>query len=284
MNNDIIKKHAIALSSNDCSVLRRSDIECPSTQQLEEFVHLVAQIVFPGYYANIAPEECLTSNIEHNLERIYSILSMQIDKARALRNIPSDLAASQSLAMEFISSICGIRSSLNGDLEAIRRADPSAKSDAEIIFCYPSITAIMHYRIAHRLHTLGVPILSRMIAEIAHSRCGIDIHPAAQIGENFAIDHGTGIVIGATSIIGNNVLIYQGVTLGAKRFQYDKTGYAIDQARHPIIEDNVIIYSNATILGRITIGHDTIIGANMWVDCDVKPNSKITPSSPWITI
>ena len=133
---------------------------------------------------------------------------------------------------------------------------------------------MIHYRMAHCLLKLGVPILPRIITELAHSLTGIDIHPGAQIGEYFSIDHGTGVVIGETAIIGNHVQLYQGVTLGAKSFKFDENGNPINIPRHPIIEDNVVIYSNTSVLGRITIGHDSIIGGNVWLTLDLPPHSK----------
>ena len=145
-----------------------------------------------------------------------------------------------------------------------------------MIACYPAIKALTCYRLAHELHTLGVPLIPRIITEMAHSETGIDIHPAATIGTHFTIDHGTGVVIGATCIIGNHVKIYQGVTLGARSFPLDEGGNPIkNNPRHPIIEDNVIIYSNATILGRITIGNHAVIGGNLWVTADVPPYARL---------
>ena len=143
-----------------------------------------------------------------------------------------------------------------------------------MILCYPSLVAMIHYRMAHRLLELGVPILPRIITELAHSLTGIDIHPGARIGEYFSIDHGTGVVIGETAIIGNHVQLYQGVTLGAKSFKFDENGNPINVPRHPIIEDNVVIYSNTSVLGRVTIGHDSIIGGNVWLTQDLPPYSK----------
>ncbi|MFA6812876.1 MAG: serine acetyltransferase, partial [Bacteroidaceae bacterium] len=154
--------------------------------------------------------------------------------------------------------------------------DPAAQSYGEVICCYPAIKAISNYRIAHKLLELGVPLIPRIITEIGHSETGIDIHPGAIIGNHFAIDHGTGVVIGATSIIGNNVKIYQGVTLGARSFPLDTEGKPIKGIpRHPILEDNVIVYSNATILGRITIGHDAIVSGNIWVTEDIPAEAKV---------
>lgn len=151
-----------------------------------------------------------------------------------------------------------------------------AESYAEVISCYPAIKAVSNYRIAHELLLIGVPLIPRIITEMAHSETGIDIHPGAQIGHHFTIDHGTGVVIGATCIIGNHVKLYQGVTLGAKSFPLDENGNPIKRIpRHPILENNVIVYSNATILGRITIGEGSTVGGNIWVTEDVAPGSRL---------
>ena len=165
---------------------------------------------------------------------------------------------------------------LHKDVEAAYLGDPASKNLGEIIYCYPGINALTNYRIAHELLILGVPLIPRIITEMAHSATGIDIHPGAEIGEYFGIDHGTGIVIGETCIIGNNVKIYQGVTLGAKSFPLDENGNPIKGiARHPIVEDGVIIYSGATVLGRVRIGKNSMIGGNVWLTHNVGANSKI---------
>ncbi len=232
----------------------------PTLDGVAEVMKMISCVIFPD-------NRC--GDIAAKLSEINSLLSQHIGK------VVSDSAKAAEIAESFIGSIDGIRDMLEGDVEAMYKADPAATSHEEIILCYPSIVAMIHHRVAHRLYELGVPIMPRMIAEIAHSKTGIDIHPAAKIGRYFAIDHGTGVVIGETSIIGDNVVIYQGVTLGARGFRYDENGLPINVPRHPIIEDNVKIYSNSSILGRITIGHDSIVGGNMWIDKDVKPNSKI---------
>ncbi|MBI0415839.1 MAG: serine acetyltransferase, partial [Nitrosospira sp.] len=153
----------------------------------------------------------------------------------------------------------------------------AAHSVDEVLICYPGITAIMYYRIAHELYCLNAPLIARIISEIAHSTTGIEIHPGAKIGSSFFIDHGTGVVIGETSIIGKNVRLYQAVTLGAKRFPADENGALVKNiARHPIVEDDVVIYANATILGRITIGQGSTIGGNVWLTHSVPPNSSIS--------
>ncbi|MFR9620582.1 MAG: serine acetyltransferase [Rikenellaceae bacterium] len=241
--------------------------ESPSVEVLDEVVKLIAEVIFPEYLI-----ECSEPMVQHhvviNLERIYTLLIDQISKAMDV-----EMAQVEAITASFIESIPSIKSLLTTDVEAIYKADPAATSYAEIVLCYPSVVAITHHRIAHSLHELGVAVIPRVIAEIAHSKCGIDIHPGATIAGHFAIDHGTGVVIGETTIIGENVVIYQGVTLGAKGFRFDEFGNAINIPRHPIIEDNVRIYSNSSILGRITIGHDSVIGGNMWIDKDIEPHS-----------
>jgi serine O-acetyltransferase len=177
--------------------------------------------------------------------------------------------------MSFLSRIPQIKHYLSTDVKAILDGDPAAQSISEVIFCYPATKAILHQRVAHELFCLGIPVLPRIITELAHSETGIDIHPGAQIGKYFSIDHGTGTVIGQTTVIGEHVRLYQGVTLGAKSFKYDEKGLPMDVPRHPIIEDHVTIYSNTSVLGRITIGHHSVIGVNIWLTNDVPPQSKI---------
>jgi serine O-acetyltransferase len=166
------------------------------------------------------------------------------------------------------------------DVRAAYEGDPAATSTDETIFCYPGILAITNQRVAHELYRLAVPLLPRMLTEQAHSATGIDIHPGATIGERFFIDHGTGVVIGETSMIGNNVRLYQGVTLGAKSFPLDEQGNPIKGIpRHPIVEDDVVIYAGATVLGRITVGRGSVIGGNVWVTESVPPGSKLSQAS-----
>ncbi|MBC7785989.1 MAG: serine acetyltransferase [Methylophilaceae bacterium] len=181
------------------------------------------------------------------------------------------------LVRQFASQLPSIRLLIDTDIRAAFEGDPAARSIDEVLVCYPGITAIIHYRLAHLLHKQGLPLIARMITEIAHSATGIDIHPGAQIDEQFFIDHGTGVVIGETTIIGKHVRIYQAVTLGAKRFPTDEQGNLIKgNARHPIVEDDVVIYAGATILGRITIGCGTAVGGNVWLTHSVPAGSNIT--------
>jgi serine O-acetyltransferase len=178
--------------------------------------------------------------------------------------------------LRFIETLPEIRALLEGDVREAHEGDPAAKTPGETIFCYPSIQVMTNHRVAHELYKLDVPLIPRIISEMAHTLTGIDIHPGANIGTNFFIDHGTGVVIGETCIIGNNCRLYQGVTLGALSFPKEEDGsLSKGLKRHPIIEDNVVVYSGATLLGRITIGHGSIIGGNVWITTDIPAGSKI---------
>ncbi|MCE7914836.1 MAG: serine acetyltransferase [Nitrosomonas sp. PRO4] len=188
-----------------------------------------------------------------------------------------DRSRSLSIAQAFAKQLPEIRRLLESDIKAAYEGDPAARNVDEVLVCYPGIKAIIHYRLAHVLHGLGVPLIARMISEIAHSQTGVEIHPGAQIGGSFFIDHGTGVVIGETAIIGQNVRLYQAVTLGAKRFPVDENGALVKgNLRHPIVEDDVVIYAGATILGRITIGRGSTIGGNVWLTRSVPPGSNIS--------
>lgn len=188
-----------------------------------------------------------------------------------------DRIKSVAITQAFAKQLPQIRRLLESDIKAAYEGDPAARNIDEVLVCYPGIRAIMLYRLAHVLHGLGIPLIARMISEIAHSATGIEIHPGAQIGGSFFIDHGTGVVIGETAIIGQNVRLYQAVTLGAKRFPVDENGALIKgNLRHPIVEDDVVIYAGATILGRITIGRGSTIGGNVWLTHSVPPGSNIS--------
>ena len=240
---------------------------------------LLRKVIFPGFFGT--EQEAQTDSIQYYtgvyLEQTYDLLQEQIYNGLCFeveRCCDSKDRASE-IAIAFINKVPHIKYLLSTDVKAILDGDPAAKSPSEIIFCYPAIHAILYQRVAHELLKLGVPVIPRIITEMAHSDTGIDIHPGAQIGEYFSIDHGTGVVIGQTAIIGNHVRLYQGVTLGAKSFTLDEEGLPLDVPRHPIIEDYVTIYSNASILGRITIGHGSVIGGNIWLTHSVPPNSKV---------
>ncbi|CAN5394811.1 serine O-acetyltransferase [soil metagenome] len=186
-------------------------------------------------------------------------------------------ARSVELVRAFGAGLPNLRMLLDEDVLAAYQGDPAARSVEEVLLCYPGIHAMIHHRIAHQLHQLGVPLLARMVAELAHGSTGIDIHPSASIGPGFFIDHGTGVVIGETAEIGRNVRLYQAVTLGAKRFELDRDGQLHKGgARHPIVEDDVVIYAGATILGRVTIGQGSTIGGNVWLTRSVPAGSRVT--------
>jgi serine O-acetyltransferase len=189
----------------------------------------------------------------------------------------SDREQAAVITQAFVRRLPRIRSLLESDIQAAYEGDPAARSIDEVLVCYPGITAITHYRLAHELHCLGAPLIARMISEIAHASTGIEIHPGAKIGGSFFIDHGTGVVIGETAVIGEHVRLYQAVTLGAKRFPVDEHGALVKgNLRHPIVEDDVVIYAGATILGRITIGRGSTIGGNVWLTRSVPPGSTIS--------
>lgn len=259
----------------------------PSGEILAEIISLARAILFPGFFGNSSINtRTLNYHIGVKTERLFELLVEQI-----LAGLCYECTAEESTYIEkhrenairmsamFIEKLPMMREVLATDVEAAYISDPAAQSFGEVILCYPAIRAITNYRIAHELHLLNTPLIPRMITELAHSETGIDIHPAATIGDYFTIDHGTGVVIGATSIIGKNVKLYQGVTLGAKSFPLDEDGNPIKGIpRHPIIEDNVIIYANATILGRITLGEGATIGGNIWVTEDVAKGARISQS------
>ena len=256
----------------------------PSGKVLHEIIELCRAILFPGFYGkSTVNHHTITYHIGVNIERFYNLLTEQIHAglcfdAKETGDCACDTKREKAidLAGQFISRLPALREVLATDVEAAYNGDPAAESYGEIISCYPIIKALSNYRIAHELLLLGVPLIPRIITEMAHSETGIDIHPAARIGHHFTIDHGTGVVIGATCIIGNHVKLYQGVTLGAKSFPLDDDGHPIKGIpRHPILEDDVIVYSNATILGRITVGRGATVGGNIWVTEDVPAGARL---------
>jgi len=256
----------------------------PSVEILGNLVNKLREVFFPGYFGNSSlNNQNLHYHIGVNIDDAFHLLKDQIYKGICFscsdgEHFSDNKCQEESIqkAMMLIERLPQIKSKLSTDVKAAFLGDPAAKSEGEVIFSYPAIRAMSNHRIAHELHKLNVPLIPRIISEMAHSETGIDIHPGAQIGEYFAIDHGTGVVIGETAIIGNNVKIYQGVTLGARSFPLDKDGKPIKGIpRHPVVEDDVIIYSNATILGRITIGKGSVVGGNVWITRDIPPDSKI---------
>ncbi|MCC8143516.1 MAG: serine acetyltransferase [Tannerellaceae bacterium] len=255
----------------------------PSVAAVNDIMLLLRKVIFPGFFSSgrEAQLDAIHYYMGVHLEKLYDLLQEQINNGLCFKvedccEDPKERAS--EIAIEFINKLPRIKHLLSTDVKAVLDGDPSAKSISEIIFCFPSIEAILHQRVAHELFKLEVPVLPRIITELAHSKTGIDIHPGAQIGEYFCMDHGTGIVIGQTAIIGNHVKLYQGVTLGAKSFTLDEEGLPMDISRHPIIEDHVTIYSNASVLGCITIGAGSVIGGNIWLTQSVPPGSKILQS------
>ncbi len=256
----------------------------PSSKRLEEIINLSRSILFPGYFGKSQVNiDTIQYQIGVNVEKLHRLLSEQILAGLCFscgetKNIHCNECKTEAerITTQLIAKFPDLRKTLGTDVVAAFNGDPAAKSTAEIISCYPVIKTLTNYRIAHELFVMGVPLIPRMMMEMAHSETGIDIHPGATIGSYFTIDHGTGVVIGETCVIGNNVKLYQGVTLGAKSFPLDEEGNPIKGIpRHPIIEDNVVIYANATVLGRITIGDHCVVGANTWVLQDMKPGEAI---------
>ena len=265
------------------------DVPMPSSAVLSRIVDLLKSVLFPGFFMNteIRPDT-VKYYIGSALDEATRLLYEQIKLGYCFSCAEEDRAACleheseyREITDRFISTLPHIRRMLSLDAQAAYAGDPAATSTGEVIFCYPSLTAITNHRIAHELYRLEVPLIPRIISEMAHSATGIDIHPGAGIGERFFIDHGTGTVIGETSVVGNNVRLYQGVTLGARSFDVDESGNLKKGIpRHPIVEDDVVIYSGATILGRITIGKGSQIGGNVWLTDSVPPNSKIVQHKP----
>ena len=287
--NDILLKNVGLLSKmteQEGGMMPATEAPLPSVDQVRQIVTLVKNIIFPDYFNKRQPDEAIRSYyIGVHMEELLRLLVKQIahglqfcEDCECMQTKEQVYREAERLALEFVDALPEIKRLLYTDVQAMFDNDPAAPNYGEVIFCYPVVNTMTHYRIAHKLHQLKVPVIPRIITEQAHSKTGIDIHPGAQIGEYFAIDHGTGVVIGETSIIGNHVTLYQGVTLGAKSFKYDEQGNMLNVPRHPIIEDYVTVYSNASILGRITIGHHSTIGGNIWLTHDVPPHSRILQS------
>lgn len=261
-----------------------SHCELPSRESLKEIIVGLKAAFFPAHFGGAdLTEESIDYFVGHTLD--VSLRALREQVRRGLRLEPQTLEHSDArvvqsahaLVQAFASQLPDLRRTLELDLDAAFIGDPAAKSMDEILFCYPGVSALMHHRIAHALYLLGVPLLARIIAELSHADTGIDIHPGAQVGPGCFIDHGTGVVIGETAILGAQVRLYQGVTLGARSFPTDAQGAVIKgRPRHPIIEDHVVIYAGATLLGRITIGKGSTVGGNVWLTRSVPPYSQIT--------
>ncbi len=261
--------------------------ELPSRQALEAIFEGLCGALFP---MRLGPSDLRQESedfyVGHTLDSALNSLLSQVRlelryAARQQGDAEKDSEAEAiAIVRDFAAALPGLRRLLDSDVLAAYAGDPAARSVDEVLLCYPGILAVIHHRLAHHLYRAGLPLLARIGAEIAHSATGIDIHPGAQIGHSFFIDHGTGVVIGETAIIGNHVRIYQAVTLGAKRFTADESGQLLKgEPRHPIVEDDVVIYAGATILGRITIGKGSSIGGNVWLTRSVPPGSNVTQAS-----
>ncbi len=270
----------------------------PRYEEVIGVIEDLTDILFPGYRRR---EGLHIGNVTYHvgdlIDGLHDKLTRQI--ARALQHDDRITHASaecgeqidyeakgQAMAISLLERLPEIRRILATDVQAAYEGDPACKSPDEVVFCYPGLEAITIYRLAHELYTLGVPFLPRMMTEYAHRVTGIDIHPGAKIGTHFFIDHGTGVVIGQTCEIGNNVKIYQGVTLGALSFATDADGNLVrDTKRHPTIEDRVVIYANATVLGgRTVVGHDSVIGSSVWLTHSVEPRTTVTMEKPKLRI
>ena len=283
--NEVLLRNVEKLSKQaerEGAMMPKGSSPLPEVDEVRRIITLAKSIIFTDYFYKRQPDEQIRAYyIGVYVEELYTVLRRQI--ARGLQFCEdcaeSDvLSSAEILALQFIDELPEIKRLIYTDVEAMFQNDPAATNYGEVIYCYPVVNTMTHYRIAHALHKMKVPVIPRIITEQAHSKTGIDIHPGAQIGEYFAIDHGTGVVIGETSVIGSHVTLYQGVTLGAKNFKYDADGNMLNVPRHPILEDNVTVYSNASILGRIRIGHDSVIGGNIWLTHDVPPYSRILQS------
>lgn len=257
----------------------------PSPQALSNVLDGLSAALFPSHYASSdLTDESVDYFVGSTLSQTLSVLAEQIRRGLLVDHeavADSDGATFHAeaiaIARKFALKLPSVRALLVSDLKAAYAGDPAAKNYPEILLGYPGMTALIHHRLAHELFVLGARLPSRLISHISQSKTGIDIHPGAVIGESFFIDHGTGVVIGETAVVGNRVRLYQAVTLGAKSFQTGSDGSLLKgQPRHPIVEDDVIIYAGATILGRVTIGRGSVIGGNVWLTRSVAPESHVS--------
>jgi serine O-acetyltransferase len=277
----VAELHASRGRSHQDRLRNGAIIEMPSREALREILDGLFAVLFPTHFGSPdLTEEGIDYFVGHTLD---ATLRRFVDQVKRELKFSSNLSGEDRLTRsfeitrEFAGSLPRVRALLESDIQAAYQGDPAARSIEEVRFCYPGITGVTHHRLAHELYLLGLPLLARIISELAHSATGIDIHPGAEIDESFFIDHGTGVVIGETAKIGRRVRLYQAVTLGAKRFPVGENGTLIKgNVRHPIVEDDVVIYAGATILGRVTIGRGSTIGGNVWLTHDVPAGSNVT--------
>ncbi len=259
--------------------------ELPSRDALAQIMDGLRGALFP---MRLGPPDLRQESedfyVGHTLDTVLHALLVQVRlelgyDARHGAQAPDGLLEQRALRIvrEFAHDLPRIRALLDSDVVAAFEGDPAARSVDEVLLCYPGILAVIHHRVAHRLYELGVPLLARIVAELAHGQTGVDIHPGATIGAGFFIDHGTGVVIGETAVIGERVRVYQAVTLGARSFPTDASGHPLKGLpRHPVVEDDVVIYAGATVLGRVTVGRGATVGGNVWVTHDVPPGANVT--------
>jgi serine O-acetyltransferase len=294
--NDILQELISGQTAIEAVIRRFSNL--PKTEEVNKIIMHIGEILYPGYREeSVSPREDIASVFHHHLLELSRLLNKQIEACLPFRwigeysqtqpnigpppSMEEFIKIAREITADFLKLLPKIRSLVTDDIRAAYLGDPAAKSYGEVILSYPGLKAITHHRIAHELYKFDIPILPRMINEIIHMKTGIDIHPGATIGSHFFIDHGTGVVIGETTTIGNRVKIYQGVTLGAKSFPVDEKGNPIKGIkRHPTVEDDVVIYGGATILGGdVVIGEGSVIGGNVWLTESVPPKSMVTISS-----
>ncbi|HET9934512.1 MAG TPA: serine O-acetyltransferase EpsC [Polyangiaceae bacterium] len=268
------------IARNGVESPQRERHKLPSRAALERVTTGLTSALFPSHFGptDLTPER-IDYFVGDVLGTAFRVLESQVlcELDYASPTTPGNPERASALTRNFAERLPAVHELLETDVRAAFEGDPAARSLDEALFCYPGVTAILHHRLAHELYRLGLPLLARIISEIAHSATGIDIHPGADIGRSFFIDHGTGVVIGETAVVGDRVRLYQGVTLGAKSFPLDERGVALKgKERHPIVEEDVVIYAGATILGRITIGRGSTIGGNVWLTRSVPPGSRVT--------
>lgn len=286
VENTVAQLRDLRVQSLENRKRRNKPPKLPSRKELQDILDGLCAVLFPNRLGRPdLTEEGIDYFVGFTLDRVLHDLFKQI--RRELQFISGSEGIDESAhskAIEitrlFNAQLPKVRALIDSDIQAAYEGDPAARTPDEVLVCYPGLMAVIYQRLAHILYENGAPLVARMMTELAHSATGIDIHPGAKIGESFFIDHGTGVVIGETTIIGRNVRLYQAVTLGAKRFEKAEDGSLVKgNLRHPIVEDDVVIYAGATILGRVTIGKGSVIGGNVWLTHSVEPRSVITQAS-----